>query len=127
MVWFILVVFILLNYGMSNMVVYANGPFHIFEWWRNTAFKIHPQLGELFTCMICYPTWNGMLLSVVSLLVGINFTPFTVIFDGSYWLLAILFDGCVGSGATWVIHNIEEYFERGSYEEDNNNVIEVQD
>lgn len=126
----IFLIFIFLNYGMSNMVVYANGPFHIFSWWRETAFKIHPQLGEMFTCMICYPTWNGMLLSLVSFLIGIHFTPMMSIFNGEYWPLAILLDGCVGSGTTWVIHNIEEWFEKNSYydvteDNDDNDTIEV--
>lgn len=107
-------IFVILNYGMSNMIVFSNGPFHIFQKLRNFAEKISSQLGELFSCMICYPTWNGMILSAISLILGVYFTPFTLIFNGNYVLLTLLLDGCLGSGSTWLIHNIEEYFERSN-------------
>lgn len=112
--WLIVFVFIILNYGMSNMIVFSNGPFHIFEKLRTCANNMSEQLGELFSCMICYPTWNGIILSVVSLVIGVYFTPFTILFNGNYVILTILFDGCFGSGSTWLIHNIEEYFERSN-------------
>ena len=114
MFYFILLVFILVNYGMSNIVVYARGPFHIFEWWRNTAFKIHPQLGEMFSCMICYPTWNAIMLTGLSYLIGIQLTPFTIVFNWEYPIITALLDGAIGSGTTWIIHNIEEWFEKNA-------------
>lgn len=126
MEWLIVFVFILLNYGMSNMIVYAAGPFHIFEHFRNLMGKIHVQFAELFSCMICYPTWNGIMLSILSLILGIHFTPFTLIFDGHYPVITVLLDGCFGSGTSWLIHNIEEWFERGNQNIDNDeDVIEV--
>ena len=127
MEWLIVFVFILLNYGLSNMIVYAAGPFHIFEKFRNLMGRIHIQFAELFSCMICYPTWNAIMLSALALIIGIHFTPFTIIFGGSYPILTVLLDGGFGSGTTWLIHNIEEWFERGnqSYDEDENDVIQV--
>lgn len=128
--WLIVIVFVILNYGMSNMIVYSNGPFHCFLHFRNLMGKISKQFEELFSCMICYPTWNAMMLSVVGLIIGVSFTPFSLIFAGHYPLLTILFDGCFGSGSTWFIHNIEEYFERSNVhyvDEDVENQIEIND
>lgn len=99
---------------MSNMIVFANGPFHIFEKVRSVANSLSSQLGEMFSCMICYPTWNGIILSVISLVIGVYFTPFTLLFNGEHVILTVLFDGCLGSGSTWLIHNIEEYYERSN-------------
>lgn len=116
--------FIMLNYGMSNMIVFSNGPFHVFEKFRAFANNLSEQLGELFSCMICYPTWNGFILSAVALITGVYFTPFTILFNGHYVLLTVLFDGCFGSGTTWLIHNIEEYFERANvtYEDEDEKI-----
>lgn len=128
--WLIVFVFIVLNYGMSNMIVYSSGPFHCFLHFRNLMGKISKHLEELFSCMICYPTWNAMLLSIVSIIIGIHFTPFTLIFAGTHPFLSILLDGCFGSGSAWLIHTIQEYYERKSvqYEdEDPTNQIEVSD
>ena len=110
----IILLFFILNYGMSNIIVFSNGPFHIFEKFRNLMSELSGQLGELFSCMICYPTWNGMILSALSLILGVYFTPFTLLFNGEYVIITIVLDGAIGSGSTWLIHNIEEYFERAN-------------
>jgi hypothetical protein len=121
-----LFVFIFLCYGFSNIVVYSNGPFDICLNWRKLSEKIHPKFGELFSCMMCFPMWAGMLFSVINLFcfykLNLYFTPMNYIFGDNifnytgsdFWLITavvILLDGFVSSGTTWVIHNIEEYFE----------------
>lgn len=110
--WLIVLLFFILNYGMSNIVVFSNGPFHIFYKFRNLMSGLSDQLGELFSCMICYPTWNGMILSVVSLVLGVYFTPFTMLLGNSHPVISVILDGAIGSGSSWLIHNVEEYFER---------------
>jgi hypothetical protein len=123
----VFLVFIFATYGFSNMVVYSNGPFGVFRKWRELSNKISEGFGELFSCMICFPTWAGMILSAINLFLIENiimFTPMNLlmnesVFDYSgitFWLISfviILVDGLIGSGTTWIIHNIEEWFENG--------------
>lgn len=115
---FMLWVYILVCYGLSNMVVYSKGPFHIFENWRTLANNIHPHFGELFSCMMCFPFWAGVIFSLLDLfLIPIGFTPFNIICSSiplTFFnvLFIVIMDGILSSGTTWVINNIEEYFEQ---------------
>lgn len=113
--------YIILAYGLSNIVVYSNGPFHVFEHWRNLAHMIGDQFGELFTCMLCFSTWVGLILSLVNslFLPSIAFTPFNIILGAAapFWLIMILDMGFT-SGIVWLLHQLEEMMERmGIYEE----------
>lgn len=106
--------YILFAYGIANMVCYAEGPWGIFEWWREVADNISEGFGKLFNCMMCFSTWVGLLASIVDLLLPTAvFTPFNLILAGSglWWLIAIL-DAGFTSGAVWLLHNLEEAFER---------------
>lgn len=99
---------------MANMVCYAEGPWGIFEWWREVADHISEGFGKLFHCMMCFSTWVGLVFSVVDLLLpAVAFTPFNLILAGSglWWLIPIL-DAGLTSGAVWLLHNLEEAFER---------------
>lgn len=117
---FLLIVYIFLCYGASNIVVFSNGPIHVFDKLRKITNKIHPMLGEIFSCMMCFPTWVGIGLSAIDyfLLPNFIFTPFNLIFTGitGFWGIAfmLLMDGILASGTTWFIHNIEEWFESNS-------------
>lgn len=116
-----LIVYMLATYGLANMIIYSNGPFHIFEHWRNFTHKIHEQVGELFTCMLCLSTWIGLFLSIVNIIFLPNFpfTPFNVVLDGSklYWLIVLL-DTCATSAGVWLLHQLEEMMERvGTFNE----------
>jgi len=122
----IFLIFVFGCYGASNIVVYSNGPFDICLKWRELTDKIHPKFGELFSCMMCYPMWFGIFLSGINLFLFNNielyFTPMNYIFGDNiftyvgkdFWVIStviMLIDGFVSSGTSWVIHNIEEYFE----------------
>jgi hypothetical protein len=117
---FLLLSFILVCYGISNMIVYSNGPFHIFSKWRAFTEKIHPMVGELFSCMMCFPFWVGLIISAIDLFIfGGLLTPFNILLFnhpiGISKIITVLFlDGSLSSGTTWVLHNIEEYFESNS-------------
>lgn len=118
MEFFILLVFILTCYGISNEVIYSDGPFNIFIKWRNFTNRINDNFGKLFSCMMCFPFWVGAIISAVDLFLfgGVVFTPYNIIFQSQpnniYKIIAVLFlDGSLSSGTTWIIHNIEEYFE----------------
>ena len=101
-------------YGISNIVVYGSGPFRIFEHIRNIAINIGTHFGSLFSCMMCFPTNLGILLSAINwFFIPIAFTPFNIMFNDYYdlWWLAIICDGAFTSGIVWLIHHIEEFFE----------------
>lgn len=116
---FLLMTFILVCYGLSNMVIYSKGPFRMFELWRAFANKISPMFGELFSCMMCFPFWAGVLLSLIDIfiLTGATITPYGLLMSelpmtiGNI-LMICMFNGVLSSGTTWVIHNVEEFFEK---------------
>jgi hypothetical protein len=108
------------------MLVYSNGPGNMFLKIRNVANKIHENIGELFTCMMCLPQWVGMAHSILNLFIiyKIPFTPMNVLLSYSNinmdnnlvmvltYITIVLIDGFIASGTSWVIHNIEEHFEK---------------
>jgi len=113
--------FIFACYGFSNIVVYSS----IFAPIRAFAGKISLKLQELLSCMMCFPMWAGMILSASNLYLirSFAFTPMNMLFGDNIFdyygaagiilpIAIILIDGFISSGTTWVIHNIEEYFEK---------------
>lgn len=106
-------------YGASTVMVFGSGPFKILEKIRVLAFKIHPHFGLLFSCMLCFPTNLGIVLSLLGMFVTpIPITPFTILFYGhfDYWWLIFLLDGAFAAGSTWFLHNILELFIKKSDE-----------
>lgn len=108
-------------YGFSNMIVYSNGPFHVFEKWRDFTNRLNENIGELFNCMMCFPMWVGFGLSAIDIFVlnNIYFTPMNMVLnvtnvDTVTYVISIFLDGCFASGMTWLIHTIQEYFENKS-------------
>jgi hypothetical protein len=104
-----IVLFLLVSYGISNIVVYGS----IFEGMRNFFNKYNPSfLGTLFSCMICFPTWVGFILSYGLTLYGYtHLTPFGSIGLEVLWLRVFL-DGCLSSGVVWFIHTAQEHLEQ---------------
>lgn len=100
-------------YGLSNMVVFADGPFYIFSKIRELANSISEHFGKLFSCMICFPANVGWVLSLVNwFFIPFAFTPFNILLAGTnLWWLAMICDCCFTSGIVWIIHNIESFFE----------------
>jgi len=100
--------FIGVSYGISNIIVFGS----IFDKMRCFFEKHNPGfLGQLFTCMICLPTWVGFILSYGFHLLGYpQLTPFGSIGLDVLWLKVFL-DGCLVSGAVWFIHTIQERLE----------------
>ena len=114
--WFKLITYILFAYGLANMVVYASGPFGIFEKWRSLTHQINASFGELFSCMICFSTWIGIGFSLINtyLTPDVAFTPFNIVFGtgGGHALIKTVLDMCATSGSVWLLHNAEEAMER---------------
>ena len=110
--------YILFAYGLCNMVIFAKGPFGVFEWWRDYSHSLNDNFGELFTCPMCLSTWVGLIFSLINILfVPIAFTPFNMIFGvGNQILLTVIMDMGLTSGCVWLLHQLEEMMERvGTY------------
>lgn len=103
-----ILIFILVTYGISNIVVHGS----IFNEFRDFWKKISPNFfGTLFSCMICFPTWVGFILSFVFQIMGYdNMSPLTS--QGvDNMFLSVFLDGCLASGTVFIVHVIEEWFE----------------
>lgn len=115
-----ILIYALFAYGICNMIIFASGPFGIFEKWRNFAHKISNGFGELFTCPMCLSTWVGLLFSALNIIFvkGIAFTPFNIIFGvGNYIPFVLIMDMGFTSGAVWLIYQFDEMMARiGKYE-----------
>lgn len=103
-----LLIFILVAYGMSNIIVYGS----ILEGFRNFWKRVSPDFfGVLFSCMMCTPFWVGVLLSTTLQLMGYdNMSPLAG-HGVDNMFLSIFLDACLTSGTVFVIHIIEEWFE----------------
>jgi len=104
-----LLVFILLNYGVSNIIVYGS----IFNGFREFWKSVSPNFfGKLFSCMMCTPFWTGVLLSVTFHLIGCDkLSPLTCQGVNNLFL-SVFFDGILASGTTWLLHTFQEMMER---------------
>lgn len=122
------IAYILCAYGFCNMIIFARGPFGIFEWWRSFSHRINKGFGELFTCPMCLSTWCGLFFSAIDiwLVKSVDFTPFNMVFaNTNLWWLILLMDMGATSGIVWLIYQLEEMIERtGVYYDssDNNNI-----
>jgi hypothetical protein len=102
--------FLLLAYGITNIAVYGS----IFKGWRTFWEKHEPKFfGKLFTCPLCFSTWVGFILSTVFAMFGYP-TPMSI-YGVTFLPLMIFLDGCITSGGVWLIHTVQEFFERAFY------------
>jgi hypothetical protein len=107
--------YIIFAYGIANMIIFASGPFGIFEKWRNFTNRVSDGFGELFTCPMCLSTWIGLVFSAINiwLVPTVAFTPFNMVFGvGEYIPLVLIMDMGFTSGIVWLIHQFEEMMER---------------
>lgn len=107
--------YIIFAYGIANMIIFASGPFGIFEKWRNFTHRVSDGFGELFTCPMCLSTWIGFVFSAINiwLVPTVAFTPFNMVFGvGEYIPLVLIMDMGFTSGIVWLIHQFEEMMER---------------
>ena len=112
--WFVIFLYCIAAYGLSNMMVFGTGPFRVFERIRDMAMSVSDNLGKLFSCMMCFPANVGWIVSLIDwfLIKPMALTPFNILLAGSnLWWLAMVCDCCFTSGAVWIIHQIESFFE----------------
>lgn len=122
-----LLIFLLVAYGFCNIIVFGS----IFKKWRNFWSDVSPNFwGMLFTCMICLPTWVGFLGSALVwsptehyqiVTESLNLHFFTI----SKGVISAFLDGCLTSGAVWLIHSSQEAIERHFSLPNNNGEPEV--
>lgn len=108
---FVFLIFSILCYSATELVVYMRGPFAIMEKFRTFMGRLHPELGELLGCEYCTSTWVSMLLSALNLIIipTAPFTPFNLILGGTeLWWLIIFLDFLFGSGMSWILFRIED-------------------
>lgn len=107
--------YIMATYGLTNMLVYGNGPFDIIDKFRTLCTKISKMFGKMFDCMMCTSANVGWIFSLLDLLVikQISFTPFNLLFDSnlSIWYVIIFLDLFFTSGVVWLLHSLQEYLE----------------
>ena len=132
--WLIVFIYSIFLYGISNMFVFASGPFRIFERIRDISSSISEHFGQLFSCMICFPANVGWIFSLIDwfFIKTIAITPFNILLAGTnLWWLAIILDCCFASGVVWIIHNIESFFESiaegKNTEPEDNDIIQLND
>ena len=110
-----LLIYVFVSYGICNIIIYANGPFHMFKKMHLFLKEKYPMIEEMTSCFICLPTWVGFGLSAVNLLffTYMPFTPMNIVLHSkSLWPIIIFLDGMFTSGACWVLNVFEEMMER---------------
>lgn len=125
-----LFLFILIAYGISNILVFGS----IFKGWRTFWTTISPNFfGTLFNCMICLPTYIGFFGSWLvwspTLAYGVvtESVNFLGLFSFSPKVISVFLDGCLASGAVWLVHSIQEALERHNTNpvDDDDNTVQV--
>lgn len=109
-------IFVLTCYGFCNSVIYGS----IFEGFRNFLKKLGTSgysFHKLFSCFMCLPVWAGFILSYTLIHIGFQqLTPW-----GQYGLtepkLLIFLNGMVSGAGVWLIHTVQEAFERAFVKE----------
>ena len=106
--------YVIMAYGLSNLLVYGSGPFNILIRFREICGKRLPTLGEMLECMMCTSTNVGWVLSLLNIIIlpSVPFTPFNILFNNiNIWYVIIPFDAFITSGAVWLIHTCQETLE----------------
>ena len=107
-------IFILVCYGACNNMIYGS----IFEGFRKFLSKFGTSgysLHKLFTCFMCLGTWMGFALSFLMIHFGYsNKTPIGSMGINEPYLVIFL-NGLLSAAGVWLVHTIQEAFERASY------------
>lgn len=115
----------LMMYGFSFCLVYADGPFRIFEHFRNFCNKHLPSnLADVYECMFCTPFQLGILFSILNIFIfNYNFTTPSYYINNciNYWYCDILFDGVVTASGVYLINTFQEFLEHFNNKDDENN------
>lgn len=108
-------VYSIIAYSITNILVFGS----IFQPWRDFWDGTSPTFfGKLFSCPMCLSVWVGFGLSLVFQHFNIN-TPMTEIgmflpmdYDMLKFVAKVFLDGVFAGGMVWLIHTVQEFFER---------------
>ena len=110
-----ILVYMVMMYGLSNILVYGSGPFNILNKMRSFCSSHLTVIGEMLECMMCTSTNIGWIFSLLNIifLPSLPLTPFMNIISNvsDYWFLIIVLDAFFTSGAVWLIHTFQEMLE----------------
>ena len=110
-----LLIYTLCVYGIANTIIYANGPFHVFERMHRYAGKHYPIMEEMLSCFICLPWWIGFAVSGMNeIFLNECVTPSRMISEGMAWYVAVFADGAYSSAACWLINTVQDWFEKNT-------------
>lgn len=111
----VIILYFLCAYNASFWLVYSEGPYGIFNKFRDFVERVSPQMRKALDCMNCTPTWVGLIASSLNflLLPSLNLTPWSIVLDGTdvRWL-AIPLDALLTSGVVYLINTFQEMMER---------------
>lgn len=139
--WIFTFCWIFAAYGACNIIIFGEGPFHIFERLRDFMKGLGEGWGTLFSCMMCLPANFGLFGSLINwFFIAVPFTPFNILFAGypCLWWAAALMDAAFTSGCVWIIHHVvllidnkSDYYgvKTGKVQivDETNNVIQAED
>lgn len=110
-----ILIYFLIAYGISFAFVESMGPFNLFHYIREYMGKIHSTFADLFDCMFCFPTWVGLVLSIVNILLfpTIAFTPMMLLFDMP-WYITIIGDMFATASGVYLTNSVVEYLTKNS-------------
>lgn len=100
-------VWLLMSYGMTNIVVFSSIFEPMREWLKTKTNKILNFVSDLVGCPMCFGFWSGIFLSLTLI------SPSTWLFGVNDYS-NLFFDGILSSGGIWLIHTVQEYFERSN-------------
>lgn len=116
MIWLKLLVYLIVAYNISFWLVYKNGPFGLFQRFRDLVAWFSKSFAQVFECMNCTPTWVGLFLSSFNAIFASHMalTPTRLAFglDSMPWYVIIILDAIFTSGAVFLIDTIETRIEK---------------
>lgn len=108
-------IFVLICYGACNNMIYGS----VFEGWRNFLAKFGTggySIHKLFTCFMCLGTWMGFAISAILSYFGYaHLTPIGSMGVENVYLMVFL-NGLLATAGVWLIHTVQEAFERAFIE-----------
>lgn len=111
----IIIMYLLMAYGLTNLIVFGKGPFDLLVTFRTIMGKISYTFEDMLSCMMCTSANVGWILSLLNILFlpSLRLTPFNIIIDNNnLWYLIIILDMTLTSGVVWLIHSVQEMCER---------------
>jgi len=116
-----LVLWMIMAYGLSNIIVYGSifsGPREFIRVWAETPLPMVQPIGKFLkgmtSCMMCVSVWIGFFFGIFL------YSPLHELLGVSSWC-SWFFDGFLSSGAVWAINSIIEWFEQNRPSNNNNN------